>query len=89
MEKGKFYIDNIGIFEGYANGNEYPYFTKEQALKVIKAVDNSFEYDKANDKFIVEDRAYYEAEVPGFDCNGMHLYNFSNLDWPWEKGEAK
>lgn len=98
MEKRSFTIDSLDSkrFEGFTcgeiwNGWACPYFTFEEATKIVDAqnANGSYSayYDEAKDTFVFsfsnEEKEEYSAENLG----GEKLYGIGSGSWIWEEVE--
>ena len=100
MRKTRFVIDtNEQTYEGYTdgrrwNGWECPWFTKEVADEIMKALNNEdirAEYDSKKDSYLVyfDDDADGPYEFDGADVKtedgSMHLYPVGAWCWIWDE----
>lgn len=105
MRETKFVIDTLGdkIFEGYTQGEEWngwacPYFTFEQAQKVVEAFNEGerFEGDKVEARYDAEQDAFcffFESSGESEDfsaltVDGRKLYPIGSGCWIWEDATA-
>lgn len=95
MREAKFSIDTLGdkVFEGYTQGEKWngwacPYFTYEQAERVVQAhceIGLKAWYDAASDAFSFEISASDEIDsFLGEDIEGKKLYPVGANCWIWE-----
>jgi hypothetical protein len=95
MQATKFTIDTFGdeIFSGFTSGETWngwacPYFTHEQAQRVVevhRAQGGKAWYDETQDSFAFE---FGEDEVDAFPAEtveGQKLYSVGARCWIWEE----
>jgi len=99
--KTKFYCNEPDpIFEGYTygacwNGWECPYFTKEEALRVIEQYNSEEDpmwYDEEKDAFgytTDDGTEYWEAEDYKIDGQKLILYPIGAWYWIWDEYDPK
>jgi hypothetical protein len=98
MRQTKFMIDFLGSkeFEGYTleetwNGFACPYFTFEEAQKVVDAWGESgsiASYDSNSDKFNFEMQDGETDSFPAIQFDGMKLYPIGNGCWIWSEADS-
>ncbi len=94
MKQSRFVIDTFPgqSFKGYSSNEEWngwacPYFTFEEAQKIVHAQNSEGTkawFDEKNDQFIFEMRGDKEF-YPAFQENGQKLYPIGNGSWIWEE----
>jgi hypothetical protein len=70
------------------NGWECPFFTKENAEKVLRDLETEgfWSYDKESDTFYMHFDDYDEPdEFEGIDINGTKYYPIGNGCWCWSR----
>jgi hypothetical protein len=98
MEKRSFTIDSLANqkFQGFTSGETWngwacPYFTFEEAKKIVDAQnansDHSAHYDESNDTFVFsfsdDEKEGYSAE----NIDGEKLYGIGCGSWIWAEVE--
>jgi hypothetical protein len=97
MRKAMFSIESLSnqIFEGYTqdetwNGWACPYFTFEEASKIVEAQRKTGEdawYDQDSDQFIF--RIQGEEEVfPAIQIQNLKVYSIGSTSWIWDEIES-
>ncbi|WP_291566906.1 MULTISPECIES: hypothetical protein [unclassified Clostridium] len=98
MKKSYFNIDNEKPYLGYTNGEtwngwECPYFTKQEADKIISyCVENEIKayFDISRDTYYIETSDVLEA-YKGHDIvynnKTLHVYGIGSCVWCWTKVE--
>ena len=100
MREAKFSIDTLGdkVFEGFTNGEEWngwacPYFTFEQAQRVVKAQTEmglKAWYNTNADAFSFEVDASDEIDsFPAQEIEGKKLYPVGTSCWIWEQYDSQ
>jgi len=98
MRAAKFAIDFLEgqIFEGYTKGEDWngfacPYFTLEQARRLVDAwrmAGRDATYDAEADRFFFKVDGVGEEDCDSFsaiEADGMTLYPVGNSCWIWEE----
>lgn len=94
MKSSKFVIDTLpeNSFEGFSRGDDWngwacPYFSFEEAQKIVKAhAPDTARYEENNDQFIFkvgDEEEFYPAVLE----DGRKLYAIGNGSWIWEEAE--
>lgn len=94
MRQSKFTIESIPRqqFEGFTDGGNWngwatPYFSFEQAQRIVEAHNSgNARYDEENDQFVFnidDEEEFYPAVLE----DGRKLYSIGNGSWIWEEAD--
>ena len=106
LRETQFAIDTLGdkVFEGYTQGEEWngwacPYFTFEQAQKVVEAFNKGerFEGDKIEARYDAEQDAFcflFESsgesdDFAAVELEGQKFYPIGAGCWIWERADVQ
>jgi hypothetical protein len=95
--KSHFYIDDSKIYEGYTAGNTWngwacPYFTKEVALNILKAMADAgdiaeYSYDEVTDEikytFANEEPESERGVMIRYGKDSLKAYGLGSFAWVW------